>query len=97
VTDSSEKPLQSRWGLHGTTVRLGSVKKWVWLGAWTRLAEMDFERAEIFKAFPDFRRRAPTDTASRLRPKRRISAKARTAMQEGIRRYLAKRKAAEKK
>jgi hypothetical protein len=71
--------------------------RWVRLGAWTRLAEMDLERAEIFKAFPDFRRRAPTDTPSRLRPKRRISAKARKAMQEGMRKYWAKRKAAEKK
>jgi hypothetical protein len=68
-----------------------SLKKWVRLGAYTRLAEMDFERADILKAFPDFRRGAPAETSG-LRPKRRISAKARKAMKEGM-----KRKAAEKK
>jgi hypothetical protein len=73
----------------------GSVKKWVRLGAWTRLAEMDVERAEIFKAFPDFKRGAPA--ASRARPKRRISAKGRAAMKAGMKKYWARRKAAEKK
>jgi hypothetical protein len=69
--------------------------KWLRLGAWTRLAQMDEERAEILKAFPDFRRGKPE--ASGARPKRRISAKARRAMKEGMKRYWARRKAAEKK
>jgi hypothetical protein len=73
----------------------GNLKKWVRLGAWTRLAELDKERAEILKTFPDFRRGKPA--ALGLRPKRRISAKARKAMQEGMRRYWMKRKAAERK
>jgi hypothetical protein len=71
--------------------------EWVRLGAWTRLAEMDFERSQIFDAFPDFTRGKPKDASSPVRPKRRISAKARKAMQEGMRRCWAKRKAAEKK
>jgi hypothetical protein len=75
--------------------RHANTKKWVKLGAWTRLAELDHERAEIFKAFPDFKRRTPA--AAGLRQKRRISAKAREAMREGMRRYWAKRKAAAKK
>lgn len=73
----------------------GSMKKWERLGALTRLAQLDEERAEIFKAFPEFRRGKPE--ASALRPKRRISAKGRAAMKEGMRRYWAKRRAAEKK
>jgi hypothetical protein len=73
------------------------LKKWVRLGAWTRLAQMDEERAAILKAFPDFRRGAPTDTSSPARPKRRISAKARRAMKAGMKAYWARRKAAEKK
>jgi hypothetical protein len=72
-----------------------SVKKWERLGAWTRLAEMDFERAEIFKAFPDFRRGKPA--AAGIRPKRRISAKGRAAMKAGMKAYWAKRRAAGKK
>ena len=32
---------------------------WVRLGAWTRLAQLDAERAAILKAFPAFRRGAP--------------------------------------
>jgi hypothetical protein len=67
---------------------------WVMLGARTRLAQIDAERAEILKAFPVFRRGA--SAGSGLRPRRRISAKARQAMKEGMRRYWAKRKAAQK-
>jgi hypothetical protein len=69
--------------------------EWVELGASTRLAELERERAEILKAFPHLRRGAPTDVMG-VRPKRRFSAKARKAMQEGMRKYWAKRKAAEK-
>jgi hypothetical protein len=75
--------------------RHANTKKWIRLGAWTRLAQMDEERAEILKAFPDFRRGKPE--VSTLRPKRRISDKGRRAMKAGMLRYWAKRKAAEKR
>jgi hypothetical protein len=55
---------------------------------------VDAERAEILKAFPAFTQGKPPIPG--LRPKRLISAKARQAMKEGMRRYWAKRKAAQK-
>jgi len=58
------------------------------------LAQIDAERAAIVKAFPDLRRGLPADVAA-VRP-RRVSAKARKAMSEGMRRYWAKRKGAGK-
>ena len=71
------------------------MNTWAQLGASTRLAQLDRERAEILKAFPNLRRGSPTHLAG-VRPKRRISAKARKAMKEGMKRYWAKRKAAGK-
>jgi hypothetical protein len=55
---------------------------------------LDAGRAEILKAFPAFKRSKPPVPG--LRPKLLISAKARAAMKEGMRRYRAKRKAAQK-
>ena len=71
------------------------VNAWAQLGASTRLAQLENERARIFQVFPNLRRGRPTDFAQ-IRPKRRISAKARKAMSEGMRRFWAKRKAAGK-
>ena len=71
------------------------MKVWAQLGASTRLAQLEAERARVLKAFPNLRRGTPTHLAE-VRPKRRISAKARKAMKEGLRRYWAKRKAAER-
>lgn len=65
------------------------------LGALTRLAAIERERAFILRTFPDFRR-----GASRLGDdgpwpfRRRLSAKARRAMSAGMRRYWARRKGA---
>lgn len=72
------------------------------LGAVTRLAEINAERREIFRAFPALKfRQVPatttgSDTPVRRRP-RKISAEGRKRMSEGMRRYWAKRKAAEAK
>jgi len=71
------------------------MNAWAQLGASTRLAQLEVERARILKAFPKLRRGTPTHLAE-VRPKRRISAKARRAMKEGMKRYWAKRKAAGK-
>lgn len=71
-------------------------KAWAQLGASTRLAQLEAERARILKAFPNLRRGTPTDLGE-VRPKRRISAKARQAMKEGMKRYWARRKAAGKR
>jgi hypothetical protein len=78
-------------------VRRGrNTAEWVRLGALARLGQLDRERAAILKEFPNLRRGVPTDIPG-IRPTRRISAKARKAMSEGMRRFWAKRKAAEKK
>jgi len=68
---------------------------WARLGARTRLAQIDEERAELLKAFPEFRHRKPEVSA--LRPRRRISAEGRAAMKAGMKAYWKRRKAAEKK
>ena len=78
------------------------------MGATTRLAELELERRAIFKAFPDLARGArgvrvsigvgapaPVDALGRRR--RTISSQGRKRMAEGMRKYWAKRKAAEKK
>lgn len=62
------------------------MNTWAQLGASTRLAQLEAERTRILKAFPNLRRGAPTQLAE-IRPKRRISAKARKAMKEGMKRY----------
>jgi hypothetical protein len=69
-------------------------KRWAELGASIRLVELRREEAEILQAFPDVGRAETTSVGSRK--KRRLSAWARRAMSAGMRKYWAKRKAAER-
>lgn len=72
-------------------------KDWMLLGAQTRLVQLDHERLAILKAFPKLKRASGASSVlGAPRPKRRISAKARQAMSEGMRRFWARRKAAKK-
>lgn len=65
------------------------------LGASVRLAQIAAEQTSILEIFPDLRRATTSADATGLsRPRRHMSAKARKAMSEGMRRYWAKRKAA---
>jgi hypothetical protein len=67
---------------------------WERLGARARLMELRAEVAEILGAFPELRREGSAlGGRSGSRRKRHISAKARAAMSEGMRRYWARRRA----
>jgi hypothetical protein len=72
------------------------------LGAQARLQQLDEERRAIFAAFPELRRGAPAAPAAAGaaagagQPRRRLSPAARRRMSAGMKRYWAKRKAAEK-
>ena len=81
---------------------------WARRGATARLVELELERSAILSAFPDLARgtrgsrpafgvsaAAPVDALGRRR--RRISSQGRKRMSEGMRKYWAKKKAAEKK
>jgi hypothetical protein len=72
-------------------------KEFARAGAKERLRQLDAERAQINKAFPELSSR-PERTAYAIvtAPRRVASAKARAAMSEGMRRYWAKRKAGKK-
>jgi hypothetical protein len=67
---------------------------WTRLGARARLEELRAETDEILRTYPELRREAGSQGG---RPgahrRRRISAKARAAMSEGMRKYWARRKA----
>jgi hypothetical protein len=71
------------------------------MGALTRLQQIDEERARILAAFPDLRRKASASPPSSpdlvVRRRRTISPKGRRAMSAGMRKYWAKRRAAEQK
>ena len=66
---------------------------WAKLGAATRLAELNRERAMILKMFPELRR---SELSPSGRTKRRFSAAARRRMSEGMRKFWARRKASGK-
>lgn len=73
-------------------------REWARRGALSRLQEIDRERAAIFASFPDLRHaKAPVSAnPGGAAPKRRtMSAAAKRSMSAGMRRYWAKRKAAE--
>ena len=75
------------------------------MGASTRLQQIEAERQAIFAAFPELRR-GPASALAGPAPARRgrggsrkgrtLSAQARKRMSAGMRRYWAKRKAAQK-
>jgi hypothetical protein len=73
---------------------------WARIGASARLQQIEHERAEILSVFPELRNQKValqvTSHQGRLRPRRKISAAARRAMAEGMRKYWAKRKAQQK-
>lgn len=70
---------------------------WAKLGAETRLREIDQERAAILAAFPDLDGPRPsTRPRAKSRPRRKFSAAARRRMAAGMRKYWAKRRAAQK-
>ncbi len=74
--------------------------QWARVGALTRLREIEAERAAIFAAFPDLRRQgagAAVAVAAATGRRRTISPEGRKAMSAGMRRYWARRRAAEKK
>jgi hypothetical protein len=66
-------------------------REWARRGAQARLVEIEKERAEILKAFPEIRRGGGAAPSSR--PKRIMSPAARKAMSAGMRKFWAKRKA----
>jgi hypothetical protein len=69
---------------------------WARLGAATRLEQLMAEMTAIYKVYPELRRGTATPSVSSVRPKRQMSAAARKAMSDGMRKYWAKRKASEK-
>jgi hypothetical protein len=78
-------------------IRESFFKTFARAGAKERLRQLDAERAQINKAFPELSSRPERgDYAIELKPRRVASAKARAAMSEGMRRYWAKRKAGKK-
>jgi hypothetical protein len=81
--------------------RADTQREWARMGALTRLQQLDEERARILAAFPDLRRKASVSPRSSVdlvvRKRRTISPKGRRAMSAGMRKYWAKRRAAEQK
>jgi hypothetical protein len=81
--------------------RTDTQREWARLGALGRLQQIEEERAAILAAFPDLRRRSsaspPTSSGLVARKRRTISPKGRQAMSAGMRKYWAKRRAAEQK
>jgi len=63
------------------------------LGAMARLQQIDRERASILAAFPDLKRKGALSSLGTTGiPKRKVSAAARRAMSEGMRKFWARRK-----
>ena len=70
------------------------ARKWALLGAETRIRELTAEMAEIYRLFPELKRRRANSGAGGG-AKRRTSAAGRRAVSEGMRKYWARRKAKE--
>ena len=69
-------------------------RDWAKLGAKVRLSELREQVAGILRAYPDLRRAGSSPAVGLGRQRRRhLSAEARAAMSEGMRKYWAKRKA----
>lgn len=67
------------------------------LGAIARLQQIDRERAEILASFPELKKKGALTALSTLNvgapaPRRKVSAAARRAMSEGMRKFWARRK-----
>ncbi len=78
-------------------------REWARRGALVRLQEIQQEQAEIYSSFPELRhgRTAGVSTSAvvfgQARKRRVMSAAAKRAMSAGMRKYWARRKAAEAK
>jgi|HubBroStandDraft_5_1064220.scaffolds.fasta_scaffold714678_1 hypothetical protein len=72
----------------------GKQREWARLGAQARLVELQQEAGLILRTFPELKSNRTAGIG--LRAKRRISAAARRAMSEGMRRYWARRRAGAK-
>lgn len=70
-------------------------EQWARLGAQTRVIQLKQELAAIYRVYPDMKRTSATISGT-WRAKRHISPAARKAMSEGMRRFWARRKAAQK-
>ena len=78
--------------------KLDIERKWTRLGATARLAQIEHERNSILASFPELRRKSESRPFPEGDYQRRtISPKGRKAMSAGMRRYWAKRKAAQLK
>jgi hypothetical protein len=74
--------------------RTDRQQSWAKLGAKVHLADLRQQVAEVLRAYPDLRRaEASPAGGSGRRRRRHLSAKARAAMSEGMRKYWARRKA----
>lgn len=64
------------------------------LGAIARLQQIDRERAEILASFPELKKKGALTALAvgAPAPRRKVSAAARRAMSEGMRRFWARRK-----
>jgi hypothetical protein len=68
------------------------------LGAIARLQQIDRERASILASFPELKKKGALSALSNLNvgapvaPRRKVSAAARRAMSEGMRKFWARRK-----
>jgi hypothetical protein len=81
-------------------------REWARLGAATRLQQIEQERQAIFAAFPELRRGVPASSSSLptgprrrggSRKGRKLSNEAKKRMSEGMRKYWARRRAAQQK
>jgi hypothetical protein len=68
------------------------TRQWARLGAATRLREIDAERAQIIKEFPELRWAKAGSNYTGTR--RKLTADARKKLSAGMRKYWARRKAA---
>ncbi len=72
-------------------------KEWLRVGAESRLAQIQEEIEAIYLAFPELRKPGTTVAAAPIRGKRAFSNKGKRAISEGMRKYWARRKAADAK
>lgn len=71
-----------------------TTKEWALIGARTRLAEIEQERQEILRQYPEFRGTAGRTVSPGFRtPRKKLSAAAKRKLSAGMRKYWARRKA----
>ena len=70
-----------------------SKDNWARIGARTRLAEIERERQEILRQYPEYRGTGRTAAAVVRAPRKKLSAAAKRRLSAGMRKYWARRKA----